>query len=129
MIPHSNPLPERRSRDQPRILDRNAQVLGIAASRPSLGEDALEVEVTETLHHRLGLDDGRIEVPRAWVAGIRRDEVRLSVAIEDPAFRARLLDQPGRREPVSPVGHPGDEPREAPAENGSQTFIAADESN
>lgn len=77
--------------EKPRILDRHDEVIGAKANpTPKLRNGPLVVELTDTLARLLDLDGGTIAVPLAWVAGVRRDEIRLSLGLEDPELRAAV---------------------------------------
>lgn len=94
--------------EKPRILDRHDEVIGAKADPdPKLRDGPILVELTDTLARLLDLDGGTIAVPLAWVAGVRRDEIRLSVAIHDPAFGASVpLESPESVPPPLGEAHP-----------------------
>lgn len=84
---------------RPRIVDRRDEPIGLQAEPATdLASGPIEVELAEETKHVLGVDDDRVAVPAEWVAGVRRDEIRLSLSLEDPAFRSRLFEARPRPE-------------------------------
>lgn len=71
------------------VRDRHDQVIGTTAN-VDLGSPKrrLKVELTPEIHRALGVDDRSIEVPADWVAAVRRDAIRLSLAVHDPELLA-----------------------------------------
>lgn len=89
------------SGEAPRVVDRHNEVIDVTAQEDLvLRGGPLTVKVTGTLARLLDLDGGMITIPMEWVAGVRRDEIRLSLAVHDPAFKARIPEQtPGTSPP------------------------------
>lgn len=69
----------------PRVVDRHNEVIGQTVQpEAALGDGSFEVELSDGLHEALGCQEGRIRVPSSWVAGVRRNEIRLSMGLHDP---------------------------------------------
>lgn len=69
------------------VVDRYGEPIGTKRdSDPPGGDGEIGVALTDTLHHLLGLEEATVTLPACWVAGVRRDEIRLSMAVHDPAF-------------------------------------------
>lgn len=74
-----------------RIVDREGRRVGIKVDgTPASNGTGFEVRVTETVRELHQLEEGRLILPSRWVAGVRRDELRLSRAVTDPAFGAAV---------------------------------------
>lgn len=77
-----------------RVVDRHDQPIGTKANEgPPSGDGPLEIALTDTLRHLLGLEEGTITIPAGWIAGVRRDEIRLDMAVHDPAFPSAVFDE------------------------------------
>lgn len=50
----------------------------------------MEVELTDSMRELLGVEGRSVALPAEWVGGVRRDEIRLTVGMRDPAFRSGL---------------------------------------
>lgn len=104
--------PRTSSGDDPRVVDRYAEEIGVKADAGAqLGPGSLLVELRDALRDVLGREEGTLAIPISWIAGVRRDEIRLSLAISDPAFRSRAQHgtADGGEAPTSGTQGPGDE--------------------
>lgn len=87
-VVHGEPSPKRPAF---RVVDRHNALIGQARLPPSSqDETSLEVEISDALEAFVSSQEGRIRVPRSWIDGLRRDEIRLSLGLHDPELLASL---------------------------------------
>lgn len=109
------PSSARRDPSQARVVDRHNEVIGRAEPAIRSSQRCLRIQLSPDLLSLLDVGTGAIEVPADWVAAIRRDEVRLSLGLDDPAFRAGAQPRQQRVRTRGPGPRPRrDEPTRVP---------------